>query len=202
MKEKKLVYGVGINDADYQISEYAVFEGKRTQIWICPYYKKWNHMMERCYSERRLVKFPTYRGCSVTPQWHYFMNFRSWMDKQDWEGKVLDKDILLPGNKIYGPDTCVFVDESTNSFLLENNANRGEWPIGVSFHKYIRKYSATCNDVTTGKYKALGYYENPEDAHRAWLKFKVEQANIIAARQTDLRVAKAIIERYENYVAI
>ena len=43
---KKLKYGVGINDADYQTSTYSIVknpDGTRTFSleWRCPFYKKW-----------------------------------------------------------------------------------------------------------------------------------------------------------------
>lgn len=41
--------------------------------------------------------------------------------------------------------------------------------------------------------------ETAELAHKAWLQYKLEQARILATKQTDVRVAKALIDRYENY---
>lgn len=96
----KLVCGIGINNADYTTSlreELPKVNGKRKYriLWACPFYKLWASMLQRCYSEKRLIKDPSYVGCSVHPDWHRFMNFRSWMEKQDWEGMELDKDILF-----------------------------------------------------------------------------------------------------------
>lgn len=205
-KKSKLFCGVGINDADYvvQINETTGYteSGKRIQklVWICPFYSRWTSMLTRCYSEKHHKRCPTYIGCCVLPEWHYFMTFRGWMEKQDWEGKHLDKDILLSGNRIYGPDTCVFVDAKVNLFLLERQNHRGEWPIGVYFHKAHGKFQAKCKDVITGKRKYLGFYLTAEEAHRAWLTFKLEQARILADEQTDPRIAKALIQRYESYV--
>lgn len=205
MRVKKLVFGIGVMDADYitQINENLGYteEGKKIQkmVWVCPFYVKWKSMLERCYSDRWRIKHPTYQDVSCVPEWIYFTAFKSWMENQDWEGKHLDKDILFPGNKVYGPETCVFVDQAVNSFLTECTASRGEWPIGVSFDKKKGKYKATCSQVTTRKNKNIGFYSNPEEAHQAWLEFKREQAKILAAQQTDPRVSKALIERYENY---
>lgn len=201
----KRICGVGINDADYIISIRETIgytdSGRQLQklIWICPFYQRWHSMLRRSYSKKYHLKNPSYIGCSVIEPWHYFMTFRSWMETQDWEGKVLDKDLLIPGNKIYGPETCVFVSETVNNFLPEANAIRGEWPIGVCYNRQRNKYQANCMDFTTGKLKYLGLYENPLDAHKAWLSFKLEQAKILASMQTDERVAKALIWRYENY---
>jgi hypothetical protein len=127
------------------------------------------------------------------------MTFRAWMIQQDWEGKHLDKDILLPGNKTYGPNTCVFVDPKINTFVTENAASRGSWPIGVTFDKKTAKYRARCWDVTTRKLTSLGLFWHPQEAHQAWLTFKLQQAKVLASQQSDPRVAAALIDRYENY---
>lgn len=114
-------------------------------------------------------------------------------------GKQLDKDVLFPGNKLYSPETCVFVDARVNSFLVDAGARRGEYPIGVSFRKERGKFEAKCNDVLSGKLKYLGYFDNAEQAHDAWLSYKLEQAKILASEQSDYRVAKALVMRYTNY---
>lgn len=199
MKEKKLVYGVGINDADYPTSIEAFVDGKRKVIWTCPFFRKWKHVMERSYSEKLHNRFPSYIGCSVVTEWRRFSSFKSWMDTQDWKGKQLDKDILAIGNKTYGPDTCVFVDPKINSFIIEAEAARGEWPIGVYFDPKRNKFRSVCRCIFTNKQKHLGYFDTPEAAHEKWLTFKLEQAKILASQQSDPRVAAALIDRYENY---
>ena len=203
-KKTKLLYGVAINDADYVPSKcetigYINGKQKRKLVWSCPFYVKWNSMLARCYSEKSKVRNPTYQGCYVIEEWLTFSNFKSWMEQQDWEGKQLDKDLLSPGNKEYGPKTCVFVDAKVNTFTTERAARRGEYPIGVSFSKQDGKFNAMCRSVTTGKQEYLGMFKTAEEAHSAWLIFKLEQAYILAAEQNDEMVAKALIDRYENY---
>lgn len=90
-------------------------------------------MIKRCYSEKYQEKWPTYIGCYVCEPWKRFSIFAEWMADQDHEGKALDKDILVRGNREYAPDKCVFVDANVNGFILERQNDRGEWPIGVSF---------------------------------------------------------------------
>lgn len=198
----KLVYDVGINDADYvtQIKEtIGHTDGKRKQkvVWICPYYRTWASMLNRCYSDK---KYPTYKGCTVCDEWLIFSKFKSWMDVQDWEGKQLDKDILFPDNKAYRPETCVFVDSSINTFIIESGVIRGEYPIGVYWAKRGEKFKAQISNPFTGKREYLGYFTDPQEAHQAWLKRKLELAKLLAEEQADPRVAKALIERYENYI--
>ena len=106
---RKLVYGVGINDADYQVNP--TIDGSRV---MCPAYSAWHSMIERCYSEKYHDKKPTYKECYVCDEWLYFLKFKSWMEKQDYKGKELDKDILIQGNKVYSPETRIFVDKTIN----------------------------------------------------------------------------------------
>jgi hypothetical protein len=123
------------------------------------------------------------------------------MENQIWEEKELDKDLLVYGNKVYGPETCVFIDRKINVFLPEYKAKRGVYPTGVSLDKSMpeKPYRSRCNSVVTGKTEYLGHYKTPEEAHQVWLAYKLEQAYILAAEQTDERVAKALIAKYENY---
>ena len=202
-KKRKPIHGFGINDADYVvvISETIGWDGDKQLtklVWKCPFYSTWKGMVERCYSKKYLDKKPSYNGCSICEEWKYFSNFKAWMETQDWEGNRLDKDLLIRGNRVYSPDTCIFVSQQVNSFITESQAARGDYPIGVSLRKSSGKFYASCRDGT-GKLKSLGYYETPEEAHQAWLAYKLEIAKELAAKQKDERVSKALLNRYEKY---
>ena len=190
-KKHKLVCGVGINDADYVVCP--TIDGK--QVW-CPFYQVWVDMLKRGYSVKLRTNYPTYSCCTICEEWLTFSNFKAWMEKQDWEGKQLDKDLLIEGNKVYSPDTCVFVDALVNCFILDNGADRGEWPIGVCFNKPAGKFQANCNNPFTKKLEYLGIFTCPEQAHKAWRSRKHELALQLADLQTDDRVKKALSRRY------
>ena len=195
----QLIHGIGVNDLDYVAQKNKRDKsGKLRVVWRCPYYSRWVAVLLRTNSEEFKIKNPNYSECTLDDRWKYLSNFKSWMETQDWEGKHLDKDLLIPGNKVYGPDTCIFVSRKVNNFIMENRRSRGDNPIGVCYHKDRHKHQATCGSIDEG-YTYLGLYDTPEEAHKVWLDFKLSQAYILAERQTDPRVAKALIDRYENY---
>ena len=196
MGKRKPIYGVGINDADYTTQIVRPVNGKLKNIWNCPYYKRWGEMLKRCYSPRYHEKKPTYIGCTVCQDWLVFSNFKKWMEKQDWQGKHLDKDILVKGNKMYHPDLCLFVDNSLNSFMNDHGAKRGLYPIGVSWHKRDSIFESQISNPFTGKDEYLGRYTNQDDGHQAWRKRKRELAHQLADMQTDPRIADALRNRY------
>ena len=210
MKIKKLstpksVYGVGVNDADYVVQRWETIgrvNGKQKQklVWCCPYYQAWKGILQRCYSTKLQERFPTYKGCSVSEEWLTFSVFKSWMEKQDFEGMQLDKDLLFEGNKVYSEEKCVFVSRVVNMFTTDRGNDRGEWLIGVVWHKSAGKFRSQCRNPFTKKQEYLGYFACELEAHQAWLKRKLELAHLLAAEQTDERVAKALIERYTNYI--
>lgn len=199
MRQSTTLFGVAINDADYAICKSKRIAGKKVMIWVCPFYQTWSNMLQRCYSKKRHTRNPSYANCSVSPEWLYFSAFKDWMILQSWEGNHLDKDILFPGNKIYGQDTCVFISPSLNRFLCDAGAIRGAWPIGVCWAKREEKFLARCCNPENGKHEFLGYYDCPDNAHHAWRKRKHKYACIYADMQTDTRVADALRVRYINY---
>lgn len=105
-----IVYGVGYYGDGPHVAR---VNGKDTLKYKC-----WNRMMERCYSEKSQIKNHTYRGCTVCHEWHNYQVFAEWHEKnypKDGEKYELDKDIKLPGNKVYSPQTCSFVTKKENS---------------------------------------------------------------------------------------
>lgn len=204
MNLRRLVNGVGVNDADYVVEKKETtghVNGKQKQklVWACPYYQAWKSMLTRCYSKKHQEKQPTYIGCTVSEDWLTFSNFKAWMEKQDWEGKHLDKDLLAEGNKIYSEDTCVFVTPMANTFTTDCGASRGRWLVGVSWNKRAAKFQSRCNNPFTKKLEHLGLFTCEKEAHKTWLIRKLELARELAAIQTDERISKALIERFANF---
>lgn len=98
-----------------------------------PFYWKqahqlWRNMLKRCYSEND-PKGYFGKGVTVCNRWLCFANFVEDIAKLEnfdlwveaYKGNAikynLDKDFLYKGNKVYSPETCMFLDESTNKRL-------------------------------------------------------------------------------------
>lgn len=195
--KKSLVYGVGINDADYPVKP--VVKLGSTKRLICPFYMKWKAMLERCYSGKYQIVQPTYVGCTVFEDWKTFSNFKSWMISEGYDGdpKIeLDKDLLFGGNKVYSPSTCLLVPMLVNRFLINNaQKKKSNLMLGVS-PACGGKFASYCNNPITGDGEYLGRFCTEIDAHLAWKKRKHELACQLAELQTDPRVAEALRTRY------
>lgn len=170
------VHGVGINDSLMPVTNNVFVDGKWKQVWACPYYMRWKDLLRRCYSLPSWHRhYKVYEGCYVTPEWLIFSNFKAWMSSKDLT-LCLDKDILILGNKIYSPDTCVMVPNYVNCLLTDSRKCRGTYPLGVSLKKKKKsihrdRYQANCHELDRIVY--LGYHDSPMDAHRAWQKQKI-----------------------------
>ena len=175
--KKPLICGIGINDADYQTHKTI-----NRRLEICPFYAKWSGMINRCYNSNSLKKRSPYSKCSVSKDWLTFSNFKAWMEKQDWRGLDLDKDILVQGNKVYSAETCLFVPQHINSLFCTAKAARGNYPIGVS-PTGLKKFKASCSH--DGKVIHLGTFDAEAEAHRAYLKFKYNLIEKEALNQTE-----------------
>ena len=171
ISRRKAVFGVGINDAVY-ITQPTI-DGRQA---ICPAYKSWRDMLERAYDKEYQSKQPTYIGATVAEEWHQFTEFRSWWLLHHIDGWHLDKDLINPGEKRYSQSSCIYVPRWLNNFTTFRGLDRGECPIGVSFHKNSGKYMAGCSNTITGKNRNVGYFDTPHEAHLAWRSAKMELA--------------------------
>lgn len=193
----KLVHGVGVNDAEYHVQEY---DSNNKRIWVCPYYDRWVGVLRRSNSKKFFNKSPSYKGCTISESWKTFSNFASWMDSQDWVGKVLDKDLVKWDNRMYCEEYCVFITNELNTFIIDRKRDRGDLPIGVT-RKNTRgvfkgKYSARCMNPFNRTRDYLGDFNDPWEAHEAWRARKHSLALLYADMQTDPRVAEALRTRY------
>ena len=177
---EKRAYGIGyLGEGKYKTRE----NGKLTKV-----YNTWNRMLERCYSEKIHEKYPTYIGCEVLEEWLNFQNFAKWYENNyyeiEGEKMCLDKDILVKHNKIYSPETCIFVPETINVLFTKRDSKRGESVIGTCYHKRDKIYEANCHLINpkTGKSKNkyLGRYDTELEAFEVYKYYKEKNIKMVA----------------------
>jgi len=136
-------------------------------------YNSWRDMLRRCYEkDRKDTKF--YKNVTVCEEWHNFQNFAEWFYK-NYPYKIentkfnLDKDLTQLNSeiKIYSPNTCIWLPQKVNKFLMfrVENLNSGLQTRG-------NRWSARIVDFDSGKRMYLGSFKNIEEANRVYINNK------------------------------
>ena len=161
------VRGVGFFGAGPFVSKMKEDSKKSTKEYV-----HWSSMLTRCYTEEYQLRFPTYIGCLVDEQWHNYQEFAEWCQWQVGfdSGYVLDKDILVKGNKVYSPETCAFIPAELNNLVVTQVKLGKGVPAGISFQNGCQKYIVSC--AIDGKNKNLGRYKCPQQAFAVYKEFK------------------------------
>ena len=186
------VYGIGFHgEGEYKPS----YKGVHT-----PASRVWKNMLRRCYCEKYYSSKKTYEGATVCEEWHNYQNFAKWYEENcyqiDGDEIHLDKDILVKGNKVYSPETCVFVPEPINSLFTKRQGRRGDLPIGVHLCPKGKKYIAQCG--SNGRRVYLGRYDTPEEAFQRYKEFKEQEVKRVAEHYKDL-IPQKLYEALQNY---
>lgn len=167
-------------------------------------YDTWYDMLKRCYNYKFHDKYPTYKECKVTEEWHNFQNFAKWYEDNYYEIEnevmCLDKDILVKGNKLYSSETCIFVPQRINKLFISASNIRGKYPIGVFYDKDRDKYVVNCSVIINGinKQKKIGRYNTSEEAFIVYKQFKENYIKEVADEYKDLIPSK-LYEAMYNY---
>lgn len=169
-KHKSKLYGVGIND---------LYLTQKSTL-----YSVWKGMLERCYKSN--TKYHSYQDCYVCEEWHKLSGFRKFFDDNYIEGFALDKDFLFPGNKVYSPNTCIFIPKEINSLLIRCGRYKNGNLHGVNFNRKLGKYVANVSCSKTGKRIHIGVYNTKEEAEKAYILKKSEIIRNIADKYKDV----------------
>lgn len=181
--KENLLYGTGIDD----------FTGSSSaEDWS---YITWKNMLDRCYNENSTRSRATYIDCSVAPCWHRYSDFKVWFDQNCITGYQLDKDILIPGNRVYSPNTCCFVPPNINQAVRwRRNLRQSGYPgvsiFGTGFNAEIMHKGTT----RIGEWRTSAL-----EAHCDWQRLKAEGiddhlSDYLREVAPDLRVVRALIK--------
>lgn len=146
-------------------------------------YSVWSHIKKRVGNHNQ--RSPAYADCSICEEWHNFQNFAKWHSQQigfDKTGWHVDKDILVKGNRIYSPTTCVVVPPQVNTMLTKRKADRGNTPIGVVIDNTNRP---SCQYTENGEHVWRGYFETVEEAFAVYKVAKEAHIKSLANKWKD-----------------
>ena len=186
-----VVNGVGFIGS----GEYSPTENKKE-------HSVWSSMLIRAYGTKYKSGKPSYEGVYVNKLWHNFQTFAEWCQTQKGfseKGYHLDKDLLVQGNKEYGPGLCAFVPHYINTILTASDSIRGNLPLGVhQINNPDNPYAAQIKANKSTKY--LGIYSTPLKAHSAWQIAKADRIEYVVSKYAeekvfDTHIAEALIDR-------
>lgn len=175
--------------------------GKR---YLTKEYSFWHNLYDRVNCKARHAADPKYIGCTLG--FDSYNSFAEWCSNQigfDEEGWVLDKDILChmkSKEKIYSPETCVFVPVSINAFLTFRSNKNTTGYSGVSAIKsqgYSANFMACCTNLN-GKNTTLGRTYTAEEAYLLYRKHKVNLAKQLVDKYKG-RVDEKVITYLDNF---
>lgn len=162
-------------------------------------YEVWRGIMRRCYKLDHQETNPTYKGCSVNLIWHCFQNFAYWYYNNPYKQKGwhLDKDIIVRGNKEYGPLRCAFIPQEVNAITTTTKAKRGDYPLGISVRKRNGKFIAQLGMYGNNQILLAETY-NLEDAVQAYNTAKNKYVYDVAVKWQGL-VDQRIVDSLKNW---
>ena len=154
------VYGVGfVGDGDFSSKS-----NKKA-------YKSWCCMLARCYSDDLHQKYPTYKDCTVCDSWLCFQVFAKWYYKNYPLGGInyqLDKDIRVKGNKVYSPETCLFVTQKENKIESKAKRYKIKSPLGLVIDVYnMREF---CKNNLLNPSHMCAVNNGKLQHHKGWTK--------------------------------
>lgn len=177
---RKTLFGRGyIGEGIYSTKN----DGVDTKEYVC-----WSGIFWRCYDENRLKRNPTYTGCSVSESWYNFQSFCEWYCSRsqyslNWQ---VDKDLLIPENKIYSEKACCLLPAEINSFLANKALKSDGLPPGVHWAAKEGKYKAQIKDQFAENQRLLGMSSDPNKVFKLYKEAKENQAVFLAEKWKDL----------------
>lgn len=141
--------------------------------------KTWYDMMQRCYNENHhSYKWYGAEGVTVCEEWQTLDGFletvdtvEGWdEDKYKRETMHLDKDLKVPGNKVYSPETCMFVSPDENRAPTHEVHMKDCEAISPSGKKYVfRNKEAFCREHGLNPSNVYFCLIGKQSNHKGWV---------------------------------
>lgn len=147
-------------------------------------YQTWSGILGRCYAPSTQRARSAYAGCTVHDDWHCYQDFAEWMSAHPFSlpGYDIDKDILIPGNKMYSKETCLFVPQEINNLFINSGPSASGLPRGVVRHSGGR-FRAQISE--SRKKVHIGIFSTPEESFLAYKKAKEAHVKAVAKKYKD-----------------
>jgi hypothetical protein len=186
----KTVSGVGF----VGVGEYKTNDENNSSIH-CECYIHWANMLNRCYSDKWSEMYPAYSSIvSLCDEWHNYQNFAEWYEHNKYpvnERLHVDKDILIKGNKLYSPETCLLVPQRINMLFMDlsnRRMNDKDLPQGIT-RGYLSDGTFRYRVMYGGK--SVGTFDTFEDAIDKYNKAKKKHIIDVANEYREIISQKA-----------
>lgn len=175
---KPIIYGVGfIGVGPYRCKD---INNNLTKS-----YNTWRDMLRRVHKPSKKSDARNYSDVSIVNEWYNFQNFAEWFENNihpDWKNHdwmwQLDKDLLIPGNRIYSPNTCCIVPIAINSIFSDSGFARGKMPMGITQRKERFIAQGPGNQY-------IGIYDTMSEAYTAYWNDKFRHIQQVATKFQD-----------------
>ena len=186
--KRKLIFGVATLDIDFASNADEITNKA---------YNAWYNMLQRCYYKKYQESHPTYKECKVCDEWLLFSIFLSWFKDNYIDGYVIDKDLLVSGNKVYSKDTCCMIPSEINAMIVTRQRKRGRFGKGISitpkgkYVAFVTKYNKTYN---------FGHFDTIEEAFNAYKQGKIAYVREVAdAYYKEGKITKEVYDALYRY---
>jgi len=163
--------------------------------WGRSCYSCWASMVFRSFGPIFKKLNPTYKEVTMCNEFKDYYFFFDWFNENYYEvpgqRTALDKDILVPGNKVYSPEACVFLPACINTFISQTGVNNRI--------KLLKSGVYSLNIVIDGKLTNFGCYSSYDVALNMLKQIKKERLLALSKTFWDYlpQIVKDAIEAWE-----
>lgn len=154
----------------------------------------------------RVGKLDGYKNVTICDEWKDFSKFYQWSVNQiGWDCYSLDKDLLQQGvnNKVYSPETCVYVPQSINVCINQKEENNST-PTGVAYVRNETRVEVTIpimnEDGKTINFRLGRFARDEKGIAEAFIHSKIAREQKLKTLATILRSNSLIT--HDAYCAI